>query len=141
MSGQGETPEISSPDPDQGTGLGSARALSGHTPSRRRGESGGSGDLQSRVPSPGRGKAKAGKGQALPLEVRLLGVKEGARYLSVGIWTFRALVWGGQIPRVVLPVGGRRILVDRADLDALILRSKVQEKPKEPAPPRKRGQP
>jgi len=136
-----ETPEIGSPDPDQGTGSGSARALSGHRPSKRRGEIPGAGDKES--PGPGRGKARA-KAKGSPLEVegvRLLSVKAAAAYLSVGAWTLRALVWAGQVPQVRLPVGGRRVLVDRADLDLLILRSKVQEKPKEPAPPRKRKQP
>jgi len=61
-------------------------------------------------------------------EQRLMGANEAARYMGLSYWTLRDLIWSGAIPLVQLPSknGGRlrRILVDRADLDRLIERSK-----------------
>ncbi len=61
-------------------------------------------------------------------EQRLMGANEAAKYLGLSYWTLRELIWSGAIPLVQLPnkTGGRlrRILVDRADLDRLIERSK-----------------
>jgi excisionase family DNA binding protein len=60
--------------------------------------------------------------RVVTLEPALLGVAEAATYLSVSQWTVRDLVASGALPRVELP-GMRRLLVRRADLDALIERS------------------
>ena len=54
--------------------------------------------------------------------------KEAAKYLNLGYWTLREIVWSGALPMVRLPnkSGGlcRRILIDRQDLDSLIEKSK-----------------
>ena len=52
---------------------------------------------------------------------RLLALPEAAAYLGVSPWTVRELQWSGKLPRVDL---GRKLLFDRADLDALIERQK-----------------
>ena len=52
---------------------------------------------------------------------RLLTLPEAAAYLGVSPWTVRELQWSGKLPRVDL---GRKLLFDRADLDALIERQK-----------------
>ncbi len=61
-------------------------------------------------------------------EQRLMNANEAAKYLGLGYWTLRELIWSGAIPMVQLPnkKGGRlrRILVDKGDLDRLIERSK-----------------
>jgi hypothetical protein len=54
----------------------------------------------------------------------LLDVRQAAGYLGVSAWTMRDLEAGGIIARVRVPLahGGelRRLLFDRADLDALV---------------------
>jgi excisionase family DNA binding protein len=61
---------------------------------------------------------------------RLLDVKEAARYLGgVSTWTIRSLVADGHLRPVRLPSRnrgelGRRLLFDRADLDAAIAKWK-----------------
>jgi excisionase family DNA binding protein len=55
---------------------------------------------------------------------RLLNLTDGARYLSVSYWTLRGLLHTGQIPYVRI---GRRLLVDRVDLDEFISSSKIRE--------------
>lgn len=58
---------------------------------------------------------------------RLVDVAGAAAYLSVSVWTVRDLIAAGQLARVRLEVAGRelrRVLVDRADLDALITEGK-----------------
>jgi excisionase family DNA binding protein len=52
---------------------------------------------------------------------RLLALPEAAAYLGLSPWTVRELQWKGKLPRVDL---GRKLLFDRADLDALIERQK-----------------
>jgi excisionase family DNA binding protein len=52
---------------------------------------------------------------------RLLALPEAAAYLGISPWTVRELQWKGKLPRVDL---GRKLLFDRADLDALIERQK-----------------
>lgn len=54
------------------------------------------------------------------LEPRLLRIKDAARYLNATIWFVRSLVWSG-FPHLRL---GKRILIDRSDLDAYIDRQK-----------------
>jgi excisionase family DNA binding protein len=63
----------------------------------------------------------------LPIAPRLLGEEDAARYAGVSRWSIRALIDAGTLPTVKLPGANgdmRRILIDRADLDALIERSK-----------------
>jgi len=62
---------------------------------------------------------------------RLLSLAGAASYLALSWWTTRELVMSGTIPAVRLPAPRardgrllRRILVDRADLDALIVKWK-----------------
>lgn len=57
-------------------------------------------------------------------ECRLLTIPAAASYLSATTWAIRCLIWEGALPYVRL---GRRHLVDRADLDALVDRHKLQE--------------
>ena len=74
---------------------------------------------------------------------RLVNLQTAARYIGVSYWTMRDYVMDGLIPRVTLPccrrrakggsvvrragdVDARRILVDIADLDALIERNKIR---------------
>lgn len=55
-------------------------------------------------------------------EPRLLSQQEAARYLGISYWTIRDLVFRREIPFVKI---GRRVLVDRLDLDAYLDRSKI----------------
>ncbi len=59
------------------------------------------------------------------LEPRLLRVNDAARYLSIAVWCLRSLVWEGQLSPVKLG-RSRRLLFDRADLDAFIDRQKKE---------------
>ena len=53
---------------------------------------------------------------------RLLSVKGASEYLGVSVWTVRELIWSGKIPCVRL--GGRKVWIDRFDLEAFIERRK-----------------
>lgn len=61
---------------------------------------------------------------------RLLSVEAAAQYLSVSSWSIRDYVASGRLPAVQLPAPRgqgrtiRRVLIDRADLDALVDRWK-----------------
>jgi excisionase family DNA binding protein len=55
------------------------------------------------------------------LSPRLLTIKEAGSYLALGPWRIRSLIYRGDLPYVRL---GRRILLDRNDIDALIDRLK-----------------
>ena len=57
-----------------------------------------------------------------PLVPRLLGVESAGRYAGVSSWTIRSWIASGRLRQVDLKL--RRVLVDRADLDALIERGK-----------------
>ena len=52
------------------------------------------------------------------LPPRLLGLKDGARYLSISTWSVRALIAAGRLQPV--PLGLKKILLDVRELDALI---------------------
>ena len=56
-------------------------------------------------------------------EQRLLSQQDAACYLGISYWTVRDLVFRREIPFVKI---GRRILVDRMDLDAYLDRSKIR---------------
>jgi excisionase family DNA binding protein len=53
---------------------------------------------------------------------RLLRIKEAADYLNATVWFVRSLVWSG-FPHLRL---GKRILLDRADLDLFVERQKTE---------------
>jgi excisionase family DNA binding protein len=57
------------------------------------------------------------------IEPRLLSQQEAAGYLGISYWTLRDLVFRRELPFVKI---GRRILVDRQDLDAYLDRSKIR---------------
>ena len=57
----------------------------------------------------------------MPVESRLLTVKDLANYLGCTVWAARVLLWSNEIPHLVI---GRRHLVDRKDVDAYIDRLK-----------------
>jgi len=48
---------------------------------------------------------------------RLLTIKAAAAYLSATVWAVRTLLWQQEIRHTQI---GRRILIDRADLDAFV---------------------
>jgi excisionase family DNA binding protein len=57
------------------------------------------------------------------IEPRLLSQQEAAGYLGISYWTIRDLVFRRELPFVRI---GRRVLVDRVDLDAYLDRSKIR---------------
>jgi len=57
---------------------------------------------------------------------RLLSQQEAATYLGISYWTLRDLTFRGEVPHVKI---GRRILVDRLDLDAYLDRAKIHHGP------------
>jgi excisionase family DNA binding protein len=71
-------------------------------------------------------KPALGVGVSHDLAPRLLNVHEAGKYLGVSSWTIRSLVSDGHLHPVRLPSVrhrgelGRRLLLDRADLDAAI---------------------
>ncbi len=60
------------------------------------------------------------------LAPRLLSQQEAAAYLGISYWTLRDLTFRGKVPHVKI---GRRILVDRLDLDAYLDRAKIHHGP------------
>jgi len=50
-------------------------------------------------------------------EPRLLDIPAAAAYLSCTVWFVRTLIWEGRIPFLKL---GKRLLLDRSDLDAFV---------------------
>ena len=60
------------------------------------------------------------------LAPRLLSQQEAAAYLGISYWTLRDLTLRGEVPHVKI---GRRILVDRLDLDAYLDRAKIRQGP------------
>ncbi len=55
--------------------------------------------------------------------IRLYSLDGAASYLSISFWSVRTLIERGEIPIVRM---GRRILVDREDLDSWISQRKEQ---------------
>jgi hypothetical protein len=57
---------------------------------------------------------------------RLLDIEAAGCYLSVSAWTVRDLIANGTLQRVVIPTANgkdlRRVLLDRAQLDELVVR-------------------
>ena len=62
-----------------------------------------------------------------PLQPRLLDTKQAAAYCSCSYWTLRSMLQQGHIPVVKFPSTkyqsrpSRRVLIDKADLDAWLL--------------------
>ena len=54
---------------------------------------------------------------------RLLTLSKAADYLGLTTWAMRERIWAGQIPVVRFP-GGRKMYVDRIDLENFIARNK-----------------
>jgi excisionase family DNA binding protein len=54
------------------------------------------------------------------IEPRLVDLAGAARFLAVSQWTVRDLLAAGELRRVKLPCGGRRVLLDLDDLRRLI---------------------
>jgi excisionase family DNA binding protein len=52
---------------------------------------------------------------------RMLNVKGAAVYLGATVWFVRSLAWGGELPTLKF---GKRLVFDRADLDAYIEKRK-----------------
>ena len=82
--------------------------------------------------NPGRGeissmeKQKIKSSSKIPSadKARLFSLRDAAAFLSVSYWTLRNLVWSGSIPFVRV---GRRILIDREDLEGFIENQKQLE--------------
>ena len=82
---------------------------------------------------------------------RLMDLEAAAAYLGgISTWTVRDLITNGEIPCVRLPRTGdgdrramRRVLIDRVDLDSLILKWKDRDRVESAAIPvvRRRGRP
>ena len=98
--------------------------------------------------------------KAFDVAGRLIGVQQAAAYLGLSAWTIRDLIHSGHLPRVALPGRRpgetmRRVLIDRADLDALVERFREAaprdptqalgrqqwERPSSETPRRKAGRP
>lgn len=58
--------------------------------------------------------------------VRLVSMTRAAEYLGLSYWTIRGLLNRGEVPYIR---SGRRILIDRNDLDGWIEVNKVREEP------------
>lgn len=67
-------------------------------------------------------------------EPRLLGVREAATYLGSTVWAIRTLIWEEQIPHIRI---GKRLLIDRVDLDNFVDQHKIL--PTLVRPPSRRG--
>lgn len=60
------------------------------------------------------------------IEPRLLSQQEAASYLGISYWALRDLVFRRELPFVKI---GRRVLIDRIDVDAYLDRSKIHQEP------------
>jgi excisionase family DNA binding protein len=86
------------------------------------GQSPGQSALQRPVEASSHKRTRDSQSSVLP---RLLTMRQAGDYLAVSYWTVRSWVESGQIPAVRLPGGGKLLRIDRADLDALIERSRL----------------
>jgi len=67
---------------------------------------------------------KSAQGINNPQGPRLLTLKAAAELLGLTVWGLRERIWAGQIPVVRFP-GGRKMFVDRLDLEKFILENKT----------------
>ena len=58
-------------------------------------------------------------------ESRLLTVKQAALFVNCAVWCIREWIWSGELTYVQ---AGRRFLIDPADLEKTIQKSKRREK-------------
>jgi excisionase family DNA binding protein len=63
------------------------------------------------------------RGICNPSGPRLLPLKKAADYLGLTVWAIRERVWSGALP-VVRFQGGRKMYIDRLDLDSFIEQNK-----------------
>jgi len=56
---------------------------------------------------------------------RLLTLKAAAGWLGLTIWAMRERIWAGDIPVIKFP-GGRKMFIDRNDLEAFINTNKAR---------------
>jgi hypothetical protein len=67
---------------------------------------------------------KPTQGISNPQGGRLLTLKGAADYLGLTIWGMRERIWAGDIP-VVRFSGGRKMFIDRMDLESFIQKNKT----------------
>jgi excisionase family DNA binding protein len=65
----------------------------------------------------------AERGISNPESPRLLTLKRAAQVLGLTTWGMRERIWAGDIPVVRFP-GGRKMFVDRQDLETFIQQNK-----------------
>jgi len=53
----------------------------------------------------------------LPITPRLLTIKQTAAYCACAVWAIRQAIWSKELPACTI---GRRLLIDRDDLDSFI---------------------
>ena len=84
---------------------------------------------EARLERPGNGAQdstfNAPREDSPPVRERLFSVREAGRSLSLSHWTLREMIWRGELPEVRI---GRRLLVDKRDLDELIQRNRRRER-------------
>jgi len=59
-----------------------------------------------------------------PSGPRLLTIKQASKHLGLTVWAVRERIWAGHIPVVRFP-GGRKMYLDRSDIDNFIEKNKV----------------
>lgn len=59
-----------------------------------------------------------------PLSPRLLPLKDAATWLGITTWAMRERIWRGDLPVVRFP-GGRKMFLDRKDLEEFIVKNKT----------------
>ncbi len=64
---------------------------------------------------------KSGCAQTVPTK-RLYSIKELVREIGATAWFWRTQIWDGQLPIVQV---GRKMLIDRVDVEAFIQKHKV----------------
>lgn len=57
------------------------------------------------------------------IQPRLLGISAAATYLGATSWFVRSLIWERRVPFCRF---GKRLLIDRADLDSYVAAQKVE---------------
>jgi hypothetical protein len=67
---------------------------------------------------------KTAQGITNPQGPRLLPLKAAAKFLGLTIWGMRERIWAGDIP-VVRFSGGRKMFIDRMDLENFIQKNKT----------------
>jgi len=60
---------------------------------------------------------------AEPIQPRLLGIEAAAQYLGATPWFIRTLIWERRVPFCRL---GKRLVIDRTDLDSFVVTQKVE---------------